>query len=106
LAKSLTPHPRRKATHSRLEEFCQGVINNYQEDRNFPAVDGTSRLSAALKFGAIGIRTIWTATLELLENCRAQEAKDSIITWQARVSLAGILPALSLFFPRIGGRCL
>jgi deoxyribodipyrimidine photo-lyase len=93
--------PGEKAANSRLEEFCQGVINNYQEDRNFPAVDGTSRLSAALKFGAIGIRTIWTATLELLENCRAQEAKDGIITWQQELAWREFYQHCLYFFPEL-----
>ncbi|MEM6755503.1 MAG: deoxyribodipyrimidine photo-lyase, partial [Cyanobacteria bacterium P01_C01_bin.38] len=48
--------PGEEAAQDRLEEFCYSNINEYQEQRNFPAIDGTSRLSAALKFGVIGIR--------------------------------------------------
>jgi deoxyribodipyrimidine photo-lyase len=70
----------------RLEEFCGTAINSYQEDRNFPAVDGTSRLSAALKFGVIGIRKVWQATLEVMENSRSDETAAAIRTWQQEIA--------------------
>jgi deoxyribodipyrimidine photo-lyase len=51
--------PGESAARVRLEEFCQEAIYSYEENRNYPAIDGTARLSAALKFGAIGVRTVW-----------------------------------------------
>lgn len=69
-----------------LEEFCYGAINEYQEQRNFPAVKGTSLLSAALKFGVIGIRTVWDATIQALENSRSDESRASIETWQKEIA--------------------
>ncbi|MEO1762686.1 MAG: FAD-binding domain-containing protein [Cyanobacteria bacterium J06629_18] len=78
--------PGEEAAKDRLEEFCNSGINEYQEQRNFPAVDGTSRLSAALKFGVIGIRTVWEATEEALENSRSDELRDNIITWQKEIA--------------------
>jgi len=70
----------------RLEEFCQKAINEYQQERNFPGVDGTSRLSAALKFGAIGIRTVWQKTQEALSLSRSDEVRDSVTTWQQELA--------------------
>ncbi|WP_017655837.1 FAD-binding domain-containing protein [Fortiea contorta] len=78
--------PGETAAQARLEEFCAHSINEYQEQRNFPAVEGTSQLSAALKFGAIGIRTVWKATLEALENSRSDEATAGIRTWQQELA--------------------
>ena len=54
--------PGETAAKDKLDEFCDRQIFSYDEDRNFPDLDGTSQLSAALKFGAIGIRTVWQAT--------------------------------------------
>ncbi|KGO94879.1 cryptochrome/photolyase family protein [Flavobacterium subsaxonicum] len=34
------------------------LIDNYEDTRNFPAIDGTSHLSAYLRFGAVSIRKI------------------------------------------------
>jgi deoxyribodipyrimidine photo-lyase len=34
------------------------LINNYQDTRNYPAIEGTSRLSPYLRFGAVSIREV------------------------------------------------
>ncbi|MBP5974323.1 deoxyribodipyrimidine photo-lyase, 8-HDF type [Brasilonema sp. CT11] len=78
--------PGEAAAQERLEEFCASAINEYQEQRNFPAVEGTSTLSAALKFGVIGIRSVWQATLEALENSRSDETEINIRTWQQELA--------------------
>jgi len=78
--------PGEAAAQEKLEEFSQYAINDYKEQRNFPAVNGTSQLSAALKFGAIGIRTVWKATKEALENSRSDEVETSIIGWQQELA--------------------
>ncbi|ADI63209.1 FAD-binding domain-containing protein [Trichormus azollae] len=74
--------PGEAVAKARLETFTTSAINEYQEQRNFPTVHGTSQLSAALKFGVIGIRTIWQATKELLETSNSEEVTASIRTWQ------------------------
>lgn len=43
------------AAKEQLHYFCNSTIYSYQEQRNFPAIDGTSKLSPAFKFGVIGI---------------------------------------------------
>ena len=78
--------PGEAAATQKLEEFTYAAINQYKEQRNFPAVNGTSQLSAALKFGVIGIRTVWAATKEALENSRSDEVNTSIIGWQQELA--------------------
>lgn len=78
--------PTQAAAKERLEEFCDRRIQDYQEQRNFPGVDGTSQLSAALKFGVIGIRTVWQATIEALQNSRSEETTASIRAWQQELA--------------------
>ncbi|MGD5827424.1 FAD-binding domain-containing protein, partial [Xanthomonas citri pv. citri] len=78
--------PGEAAATEKLEEFTYAAINQYKEQRNFPAVNGTSQLSAALKFGVIGIRTVWAATKEALENSRSDEVNTSIIGWQQELA--------------------
>lgn len=48
-------------THARrrLAKFCEDDIADYPEARNFPAIDGTSKLSPALAAGVISIRECW-----------------------------------------------
>lgn len=93
--------PGETAAQERLEEFCQTCINDYQEQRNLPAIDGTSRLSAALKFGAIGIRTVWQATLKAYENSRSDEVRDSIKTWQQELAWREFYQHCMYFFPEL-----
>ncbi|MEA5551367.1 FAD-binding domain-containing protein [Anabaena cylindrica UHCC 0172] len=78
--------PGETAAQERLETFTNSAITEYQEQRNFPAIDGTSQLSAALKFGVIGIRTVWQATIESLENSNSEEVTASIRTWQQELA--------------------
>jgi len=78
--------PGEAAAQQRLEEFSDRAITEYKEQRNFPAVEGTSQLSAALKFGVIGIRTVWAATIAALENCRSDEVEASIRAWQQELA--------------------
>ncbi|NJM71399.1 MAG: deoxyribodipyrimidine photo-lyase, 8-HDF type [Scytonema sp. RU_4_4] len=82
----LVIEPGEAVAQERLEEFCANTINEYKEQRNFPAVEGTSRLSAALKFGVIGVRSVWQATVEALENSRSDETEASIRTWQQELA--------------------
>lgn len=78
--------PGEAAAQARLEEFCDDAITEYKEQRNFPAVSGTSQLSASLKFGVIGIRTVWAATIAALENSRSDEVEASIRAWQQELA--------------------
>ncbi|MCW4467989.1 DNA photolyase family protein [Flavobacterium sp. MFBS3-15] len=40
------------------------LIDNYEDTRNFPAIDGTSKLSPYLRFGAVSIREMVRRALE------------------------------------------
>lgn len=93
--------PGEKAAQERLEEFCTYKLSQYQENRNFPAIDGTSQLSAALKFGAIGIRTIWQKTLEALEYSNSSEEQENIITWQKELAWREFYQHCLYFFPEL-----
>ncbi len=46
----------------RLEEFLGEGVQNYAGDRDIPAKDATSRLSAHLHFGELSPRTVWHET--------------------------------------------
>ena len=93
--------PGETAAKERLEEFCDRTIYNYDEERNFPYLDSTSQLSAALKFGAIGIRTVWQATLEVAENCRSDEARSGVTTWQKELAWREFYQHCMFFFPEL-----
>ena len=93
--------PGEQAAQDKLDEFCDRAIYCYDEERNFPYIDGTSQLSADLKFGAIGIRTVWQATVELAENCRSEEAQNGVITWQKELAWREFYQHCMFFFPEL-----
>jgi deoxyribodipyrimidine photo-lyase len=86
---------------AKLTAFTENYLENYDGDRNFPAIEGTSRLSAALKFGAIGIRTIWQATETVLEHCRSEEAEQGVKTWQQELAWREFYQHCLFFFPAL-----
>jgi deoxyribodipyrimidine photo-lyase len=50
------------AAGERLVQFAADGLNRYKTDRDTPALDGSSRLSAALRFGVLHPRTVLAAT--------------------------------------------
>lgn len=93
--------PGETAAREQLENFCNTSINEYQEQRNFPNIEGTSKLSAALKFGVIGIRTVWQATLEALENSRSDETQASIRTYQQELAWREFYQHVMYHYPEL-----
>jgi deoxyribodipyrimidine photo-lyase len=89
------------AAKERLEEFCDRAIYEYREQRNFPAIDGTSQLSAALKFGAIGIRTVWQVATSAYQNSRSDETRENIQTWQQELAWREFYQHCLYFFPEL-----
>jgi deoxyribodipyrimidine photo-lyase len=93
--------PGELAAQTRLDNFVKSAIYEYQEQRNFPAVDGTSQLSAALKFGVIGIRTIWQTTIEALAHSHSEEVNASIQTWQKELAWREFYQHAMYHFPTL-----
>ena len=66
------------AALSRFKEFTKKALDTYDENRNFAAIDGTSKMSSYLKFGEIHPRT-------LLQNLGESKAHDTFrkeIAWR------------------------
>ncbi len=57
--------PGEAAGQKRLKRFADGALEAYDEQRDFPGIDGTSALSPHLHFGEIGPRQIWAAVKAL-----------------------------------------
>ena len=68
-----------KAAHDRLEEW-EDHVADYEDKRNFPSVDKTSRLSPHLHFGEISPVQIWHA----LKHKRSEgwDSFESEIVWR------------------------
>ncbi|MEM6448868.1 MAG: FAD-binding domain-containing protein [Cyanobacteria bacterium P01_D01_bin.105] len=95
--------PGEAAAIAQLEIFCdnQRAIAEYDEQRNFPANPGTSLLSAALKFGTIGIRTVWETADGAYNRARSDETRDNIRTWQQELAWREFYQGVMYFFPAL-----
>lgn len=93
--------PGTQAAQAHLTHFCDRAITAYDEQRNFPAVAGTSRLSAALKFGTIGIRTVWAAAAAVYADSRSDETRQNVQTWQQELAWREFYQHAMYFFPAL-----
>ncbi len=93
--------PGTKAAEDVLADFSDRSLAEYAENRNFPALPGTSRLSAALKFGTIGIRTVWAATVAASDRTRSDEARLGITTWQQELAWREFYQQALYHFPNL-----
>jgi deoxyribodipyrimidine photo-lyase len=81
-----------RAARTRLREFLAGAVRHYVRDRNRPDLDGTSRLSPYLRFGAISARHCIAAALALAGGERgaaagAQKWVDELVWREFYVAL-------------------
>lgn len=93
--------PGEQAAQERLDEFCSRAIANYRDQRNYPAQLGTSLLSAALKFGVIGVRTLWAATVDATKQSRSDETKENIRVWRQEIAWREFYQHALYFFPEL-----
>ncbi|MEX0270522.1 FAD-binding domain-containing protein [Leptolyngbyaceae cyanobacterium UHCC 1019] len=97
----LVLEPGEAPAQKKLESFCDRAISDYSEQRDLPANQGTSQLSAALKFGAIGIRTVWAATLEVDQYAQSDEARHSIQVWRQELAWREFYQHALYAFPKL-----
>jgi deoxyribodipyrimidine photo-lyase len=95
--------PGEQAAQDLLSKFCQEnqAIAEYDEQRNYPATQGTSLLSAALKFGVIGIRTVWDAAESVYNRCRSDETRQSVQTWMQELAWREFYQHVMYFYPTL-----
>ncbi len=76
------PEPARE----RLQAFCDGPIYEYEDQRDYPAAECTSRLSADLKYGTIGVREVYEATEAAKDDAESDSAAESVEEFQAQLA--------------------
>ncbi|MFB6072786.1 MAG: deoxyribodipyrimidine photo-lyase [Halobacterium sp.] len=75
-----------EAARERLDAFCGGPIYRYEERRDYPADDATSRLSQDLKFGTIGVREVYEATEDAKANAEGDDERESVTEFQSQLA--------------------
>lgn len=70
----------------RLEVFCSGPIFEYDEKRDYPTAECTSRLSADIAFGTIGVRELYAATEDAMQAAETESAAESVEEFQSQLA--------------------
>jgi deoxyribodipyrimidine photo-lyase len=97
----LAQEPGTSAATQALTTFIKRSISEYDEQRNYPAATGTSGMSAAMKFGTIGVRTVWAATTTAMAAANSDEARAGITTWQQEIAWREFYQQAMYHFPSL-----
>ena len=93
--------PGEQAALQQLEHFSTAAICLYDSQRDIPSLPGTSWLSAALRFGTIGPRTVWQAAEDVRAACRSDEARHAVTVWQQELAWREFYQQALFHFPAL-----
>lgn len=85
---------------SRLRSFIQDRLDPYKEDRDYPAINGTSTISPYLAIGAISPRQCIEAALEA-NNGKIDGGSKGAVHWMSEVIWREFYRQILLAFPRV-----
>ena len=66
-----------EAARDRLDAFLSAGVFAYDDERDYPAREGTSRLSTFMKYGEIGVREVYEATEAALADAENRPEEDA-----------------------------
>lgn len=92
-----------KAAQQRLNDFIDSHIKAYQQQRDFPSIDGTSQLSAYLAIGALSSRQCLSAICEAhgVDDIHALLHFDGIATWVSELIWREFYTSICCHFPNL-----
>ncbi len=86
------------AALKRLQYFCEHHLRTYKDERNFPMLNGTSKLSPYLAVGALSPRQCYQAAVNVqLEH----GTNDSIEQWISELAWREFYKHIMIGFPRV-----
>ncbi len=71
----------RKEGINKLRDFYETKLNSYNSQRDFPSLNATSRLSAHLHFGTVGIREALRTAFAGLSKSESENDEKEVQTW-------------------------
>ncbi|WP_435333357.1 cryptochrome/photolyase family protein [Haloarchaeobius sp. TZWWS8] len=90
-----------EAARERLVSFCDGPIYEYDERRDYPADECTSRLSVDLKWGTIGIREVFEETEAAAGVAETEPQRESVQTFQSQLAWREFYYQVLFFNPNV-----
>ncbi len=93
--------PGEAAAVAQLAAFADGPLLGYEPGRNLPAEQGTSGLSAALRFGTLSPRQAWAAAQEQRPRARSEEEHQAITVWEQELAWREFYQQALFHFPEL-----
>lgn len=87
-----------QAAHRQLTRFVERRAADYKQQRDFPAVDGTSLISPYLASGILSGRQCWQAAQEAFE---AGDRSDGLFTWTTEIAWRDFYINILYHYPRV-----
>lgn len=89
-----------KQALKRLHDFCDNQLLQYKVQRDYPAINGTSSLSAYLAVGSISVRQCYIAAIEQNKQQFAS-GNQNVICWISELLWRDFYRNIILYFPEI-----
>lgn len=83
-----------------IEKFCEQDIRQYHLERDFPALNSTSRLSPAIACGVISVRTCWQYAVRANQG-EFDSGQLGIVTWLTELLWREFYQHLLALHPRL-----
>ena len=85
----------------RLQAFAQDAIDQYAQDRDMVALDGTSQLSPYLRFGMISARQAVVTAVSCHDNAPDKDARKGADTWLSELIWRAFYVHIMYHFPHV-----
>lgn len=89
-----------KVAIKRLQDFCSSAIESYQKDRDFPALSGTSKLSAHLAVGSVSAKQCLVAALNANEH-KIADGNSNITCWISELIWRDFYKQIIFHYPEL-----
>jgi deoxyribodipyrimidine photo-lyase len=90
-----------EAARERLDSFCEAAIFEYDDRRDYPAEEPTSRLSAHLRWGTIGVREVYEATEDAMLEAEGESERENVEEFQAQLAWREFYTHVLRFNPEV-----
>ncbi|GAA0657054.1 cryptochrome/photolyase family protein [Salarchaeum japonicum] len=89
------------AAVERLDAFCENDIFEYDVGREYPAEEGTSRLSQDLKYGTLGVREAYARTEAAMADAEDEDEETGVEEFQSQLAWREFYQQVLYFHPEV-----
>ena len=93
--------PGERAARERLRKAVDGPLLAYEQERNLPAADVSSRLGADLRYGTISVREVFHAVQTAANEADTSIGRSSLHTFQKQLAWREFFMAILSHFPDV-----